>query len=190
MSSRRIPYEDLAVVNDPFMPEIKTEVGKIIESGWFVLGQGVTTFESEFNAFIGANHCIAVNSGLDALTLCVSLVVSDDQRDEVLVPANTYIASILSIIHGGGVPVLVEPNLETYNVEAGAYEKYIGPRTKAIMPVHLYGQVCEMEAILALAKKYNLRIIEDCAQVHGAVRGGYVPGTADLGAYSFYPTKI
>ncbi len=185
----QIPYENLEKVNQPFFKELQKKSQEVIESGWYILGKNVTTFEKEFSQFVGSKHCVGVANGLDALML--SLYALDFPKgSEVLVPSNTYIATILSIVQNGLKPVLVEPNIETYNIDPAKIEEQITAKTKAIMIVHLYGKACEMDAILNIAKKHNLSVIEDCAQAHGAKFKGKQIGTfGDFAAFSFYPTK-
>lgn len=184
-----IEYENLNNLNKSLFEEYKTAFNEVLESGWYVLGNKVKNFEKEFAAYCNTSYCVGVANGLDALNL--SLRAFEFERgDEVLVPSNTYIATILSIVYNGLQPVLVEPNIETYNIDPKLIEQAITPKTKAIMVVHLYGKVCEMDSILALAKKYNLKVIEDCAQSHGAKYKGKLSGSfGDYAAHSFYPTK-
>ncbi len=184
-----IDYENLGNVNKPFFDEYISSFKKTLESGWYILGDNVKKFEEAFAKYIGSKNCIGVASGLDALIL--SLKAFDfESNSEVIVPSNTYIATILSIIHCGLKPVLVEPDLRTYNIDPEKIEGKISPKTKAIMIVHLYGKACEMDPILEITKRYNLKLIEDCAQSHGAKYKGKITGTfGDFGAFSFYPTK-
>ena len=184
-----IEYENLKRLNEPFFEEYKKIFSSILDSGWFVLGKNVSEFEKKFAEYCDVKHCIGVASGLDALML--SLHAFDFERgSEVIVPANTYIATILAILQNGFKPVLVEPDPETYNIDPTRIEEKIGPKTKAIMVVHLYGRLCEMESIHAIAKRHNLKVIEDCAQSHGASYKGKKAGTfGEFGAFSFYPTK-
>jgi len=184
-----IEYENLGKVNAPFIKEYKEKFSSILEKGWFILGEEVTQFEREFAEYCGAKYCVGVANGLDALTL--SLVAFDfPAKSEILVPSNTYIATILSIIAAGHIPVLVEPDIKTYNIGENLIEKKITSKTKAIMPVHLYGRMCNMKAIMEIAGKYDLRIIEDAAQAHGASLNDKKAGAwGDLTAFSFYPTK-
>lgn len=185
-----IPYENLAEVNRPFFHALSKISKGVIEKGWYVLGENVTNFEKEFAAFCGSKHCIGLASGLDALTL--SLIALDlKPGSEVIVPSNSYVASVLSILHAGLTPVLVEPDLKTYNLDPQRVEDAITAKTVAILPVHLYGKISPMNEIKFLAQKYNLKIVEDCAQAHAAkIKNSGIAGTyGDLGAYSFYPTK-
>ena len=162
---------------------------KTLLSGWYVLGNNVLTFEHEYASFIGSNHCIGVASGLDALILALRCF-EFPAGSEIIVPSNTYIATILSILQNGLKAVLVEPDINTYNIDPGKIIEKITSKTKAIMPVHLYGKCCHMDAILEIGKRYNLRIIEDCAQSHGSKYKNKLSGSfGDLAAHSFYPTK-
>jgi dTDP-4-amino-4,6-dideoxygalactose transaminase len=184
-----IEYENLRKVNEPFFSEFSRVFRQTLESGWYILGQSVERFEHEFAAYCGASHCVGVASGLDALIL--SLKAFDfPAGSEVLVPSNTYIATILAILHSGLQPVLVEPDLRTYNIDPDRIEAQITPATVAIMVVHLYGKICEMERITAIGWRRGLKIFEDCAQAHGARLKDRKAGTfGDCAAFSFYPTK-
>lgn len=184
-----IEYESLKILNQSFIADYKESFNNTLESGWYILGKNVERFEREFAAYCNTPYFVGLASGLDALSL--SLKCFDfEAGNEVIVPSNTYIATILSIIQNGLDPVLVEPNLLTYNIDPNLIEERITPRTKAIMVVHLYGKVCEMDKIMQLAGKYDLKVIEDCAQAHGAMFKGQMAGSfGDFGAYSFYPTK-
>jgi dTDP-4-amino-4,6-dideoxygalactose transaminase len=184
-----IEYENLGKVNRKFFAEYKSAFAKTLTSGWYILGEQVRAFEEEFARYVGVKHCVGVASGLDALML--SLVAFKFERgDEVIVPSNTYIATILSIIHSGLTPVLVEPDIRTYNIDPTKIEAHITNRTRALMIVHLYGKSCDMEGIMRIKNKYNLKLIEDCAQSHGAAFNNKLTGTfGEFGAFSFYPTK-
>lgn len=184
-----IEYENLAGVNAPFRQEIEKTFSAVLRKGWFVLGSEVALFEQEFAAWCGARHCVGVASGLDALILSLK-ALHLPEGSEVLVPSNTYIASILSILQAGLRPVLVEPELATYNMDPVAAAKAVTARTSAIMPVHLYGKASRMDALMGVAREHDLRVVEDCAQSHGARQHGHLTGTfGDAGAFSFYPTK-
>ena len=184
-----IEYENLGKANAGFFEDYKSAFSKVIESGWYILGNSVKAFENEFAAYCGAAHCCGLANGLDALILSLR-AFNFNKGDEVIVPSNTYIATILSIVHNQLTPVLVEPDIQTYNIDVHKIEEKITAKTKAILVVHLYGKVCKMDAVLSLAKKYNLRVIEDCAQAHGASFKGTKAGNfGDFGAFSFYPTK-
>ncbi len=184
-----IEYENLRSVNKPFFEEYIKSFKDTLESGWYILGENVKKFENEFANYLNSPNCIGVASGLDALIL--SLKAFDFEKEsEVIVPSNTYIATILSILHCGLKPVLVEPDIRTYNIDPTRIEEKISQRTKAIMAVHLYGKPCEMDPILNICNKYNLKLIEDCAQSHGAKYKNKMTGTfGAFGAFSFYPTK-
>ena len=183
-----IEYENLGRTNKSLEKEYKECFSSFLESGWYVLGKEVRTFEESFAGYCGVKHCIGVASGLDALMLALR-IYDFPQGSEVLVPSNTYIATILSILQCGLKPVLVEPDIRTYNIDPLKIEEHISEKTKAIMVVHLYGKACEMTSIMQLAGKYNLQLIEDCAQAHGAKYKGQKVGTFGTGAFSFYPTK-
>lgn len=184
-----IPYEDLAAANKIFFDEYKKSFSATLEKGWFILGENVSSFEKEYAAFHRMKHCIGVASGLDALILSLRSLHLP-KESEVIVPSNTYIATILSILHCGLKPILVEPKINTYNIDPNLIEEKINPNTKAIMIVHLYGKSCDMDPILELKNKYNLYLIEDSAQSHGAKYKGKLTGTfGELSAHSFYPTK-
>ncbi len=184
-----IEYENLNNLNKPLFEEYKTAFNEVLESGWYVLGNKVKEFEKEFSNYCNTQHCVGVANGLDALNLSLR-AFGFEKGSEVLVPSNTYIATILSIVDNGLQPILVEPNIDTYNIDPILLEQSITSKTKAIMVVHLYGKVCDMEPILAIAKKYNLKVIEDCAQSHGAKYKGQLSGSfGDYAAHSFYPTK-
>ena len=189
-----IPFLDLKKINAPYEAAFQQKMKAILESGWYILGDEVKAFESSFADYCGTKHCIGVGNGLDALTLifkaCIQLGKMQ-KGDEVIVPANTYIASILAILHADLVPVLVEPILETYNIDPALITEKITPKTKAILAVHLFGQLADMEAINSISKQYNLLAIEDAAQAHGAGnREGLKAGNLGYAAgFSFYPGK-
>jgi dTDP-4-amino-4,6-dideoxygalactose transaminase len=184
-----IEYENLKKLNKPFIKEYSEKFKSVIDSGWFILGNEVETFETDFSKFIGSKYCVGLANGLDALTLSLK-AFNFKKGSEVLVPSNTYIATILAIINNGLIPVLVEPDLSTYNIDPNCIEDKITKKTCAIIVVHLYGKSCEMESIIELSKIYNLKLIEDCAQSHGSKYKGTTTGTfGDFGAFSFYPTK-
>ena len=182
---------DLAVLGRHFtiyQNEYEEAALRALRSGWYILGPELSAFEEEFARFVGRKYCIGLNSGLDALTLSVR-ALDIGAGDEVIVPANTYIATVLAITENGAAPVFVEPD-EYYNLDAEKIEAAITPRTKAIMVVHLYGQAANMEHIAAIAKQHDLPIIEDCAQSHGATFSGKMTGAWGIaGCFSFYPTK-
>jgi len=184
-----ILYEDLKKVNQKLIPEYISLLSEELKKGWYILGEQVSNFEKNFAEFHSVDSCVGVANGLDALI--IGLKAFDFPLGaEVLVPSNTYIATILSIINCGLKPILIEPFITDYLIDVTKIEENITTKTVAIMPVHLYGKVCDMTTILELAKKYNLKVIEDCAQAHGATHKGQLAGTfGDIGAFSFYPTK-
>ncbi len=171
-----------------YQKEFEEKVNEVLRSGWYVLGKEVLAFEKEFAAYTGAKHCVGLASGLDALWIAFR-ILGIGEGDEVIVQANTYIASVMGITINGAVPVFVEPD-EYNNLDASKIEEKITGKTKAILVVHLYGQASNMEPIVTLSKKYNLRLVEDCAQSHGACFDGQMTGTfGDIGCFSFYPSK-
>lgn len=184
-----IEYENLGKLNEPFIDNYRESFENLLKSGWYILGKEVEKFENNFAAYCQTRYCVGVANGLDALTLALK-VFQFKIGSEVIVPSNTYIATVLSVLNSNLQPVLAEPNPETYNIDPREIEKVISKNTVAIIPVHLYGKMCQMDEINALAKKYNLKVIEDCAQAHGAKFKGRKAGSfGDFGAFSFYPTK-
>jgi len=189
-----IKFLDLQKINNRFEAEFKLAFNNLLTTGWFLLGESLNRFEKEFADYCGTKHCIGVANGLDALILILEgykelgLLKAGD---EIVVPAHTYIASIIAISKAQLTPVLVEPSMDTYLIDVNKLEEKISSKTKAIMPVHLYGQLCDMEFINDLGKKYNLLIIEDSAQSHGAVyKDGRKSGNlGDASGFSFYPGK-
>lgn len=190
-----IHFLNLKKINEPFEIALQEKMKQFLANGWYILGNEVKTFETNFASYCGAKHCIGVGNGLDALVLIFKAYIQLgklQKGDEVIVPANTYIASILAVLQSDLVPVLVEPKLETYNINPDLIEEKITSKTKAILPVHLYGQLCEMEEINAIAKKHNLLVVEDAAQAHGTEKVRIQNSEfKNLGAtaYSFYPSK-
>lgn len=184
-----IKFLDLHKINERFRNEIDERITQVLDSGWYILGEQVRVFEKNFANFCGVKHCIGCANGLDALNLIIKGFGFTD-GDEIIVPANTYIASILAISQNGCTPVLVEPNINTYNINPDLIEQKITDKTKAIMVVHLYGQAVEMDKIWDIANRYNLKIIEDSAQSHGAIYKGKRAGNlGDASGFSFYPGK-
>lgn len=193
-----IPFLDLKFINAQYQEELKEACARVIDSGWYILGNEVAEFEKEFAAYCETKHCLGVANGLDALVLILRAYIElgvMQKGDEVIVPSNTYIASILAISENGLTPVLIEPDVNTFNLEPKLIEQAITEKTKAILTVHLYGQVTAMDEINAIAKKHNLKVIEDCAQAHGALYQGQdgkakkVGCLADAAGFSFYPGK-
>jgi dTDP-4-amino-4,6-dideoxygalactose transaminase len=171
-----------------YQQEFEDKAIEVLRSGWYVLGNEVKSFEEEFAEYVGAKYCVGLASGLDALWMAFR-ILGIGEGDEVIVQANTYIASVMGITMNGATPVFVEPD-EYYNIDASKIEEKITDKTKAILVVHLYGQSCKMDEVVALTKKYNLRLVEDCAQSHGANFDGQMTGTfGDIGCFSFYPSK-
>lgn len=184
-----IEYENLAKSNADYMADLEAASSQVIRGGWYVLGQEVATFEQEFANYVGAKHCIGVANGLDALILSIE-ALNFPKGSEILVASNTYIATILAIVRAGHKPVLVEPELETFNIDPARLQNAMTTNTKAICVTHLFGKACRMDAIGAFAESNGLKIIEDCAQSHGAKFKGQMTGTfGAAGCFSFYPTK-
>ena len=183
-----IEYENLQKVNENLFNRYKDSFDEFIKSGWYVLGTQVDSFEKEFAKFCTTSYSVGVASGLDALILAIN-AFDFPKGSEIIVPSNTYIATILAIVRNGFKPVLVEPNIQTYNIDPAEIEKKITKNTKAILVVHLYGKACEMDKIITISEQYNLKIIEDCAQAHGAKFKGQRVGSFGIGCFSFYPTK-
>lgn len=184
-----IEYENLKKANEVFFSELAQSAKDVIESGWYILGQNVHKFEEEFARFNGSKYCVGVANGLDALILSI-VALELPPKSEIIVPSNTYIATILAILHAGHIPVFVEPDMATYNINPNRIEAKITKNTKAIQIVHLYGRPCEMDQILFIARKYNLFVLEDCAQAHGAEYKDIKIGNFGiLNSFSFYPTK-
>ncbi|MGH6645889.1 DegT/DnrJ/EryC1/StrS family aminotransferase [Aquabacterium sp.] len=184
-----ITFLDLKAINLRHAQEFKEAVERVLESGWYILGQEVKAFESRFAAYCDTRHAIGVSNGLDALSLILE-GYGIGPGDEVIVPSNTYIASWLAISHVGATPVPVEPIENSYNLDPTLIEAALTPRTRAIMPVHLYGQTADMTPILDLAEKHGLKVIEDAAQAHGARHKGKRAGSlGHAAAFSFYPGK-
>jgi dTDP-4-amino-4,6-dideoxygalactose transaminase len=188
-SEQHIPYDDLGRVNEPFRDQLLQKFNLVLEKGRFVLGKEVALFENAFGHFCDECYCAGVANGYDALVLSL-LAFSFPQGKEVLVPSNTYIATINAVINAGLKPVLVEPDIRTYNIALERIEESVTEHTVAIIPVHLYGRCCDMDKICEFAAQHRLKIIEDCAQSAGAVFLGRKAGTfGDCSAFSFYPTK-
>jgi dTDP-4-amino-4,6-dideoxygalactose transaminase len=184
-----IEYENLRQANLPFMTELQDAFAQVLDSGWYVLGQQVQQFETAFAQYTGGAHCVGVANGLDALTLSLRALELPPGSD-VLVASNTYIATILAIVQAGHRPILVEPDLATYNIDPARLQAAITPATKAICITHLYGKSCDMDGVMAFASANGLEVIEDCAQSHGAQFNGKTTGTFGIaGCFSFYPTK-
>ncbi|MCX7106497.1 MAG: DegT/DnrJ/EryC1/StrS family aminotransferase [Methylococcales bacterium] len=185
----KIPFLDLKAGYLELQPEIDAAIKRVLNSGWYILGSEVEAFEAEFANYCEANYCVGVANGLDALHLSL-LALGVKPGDEVIVPSNTYIATWLAVSQCGAIPVPVEPDPLTYNVDPTRIEAAITDRTKVILPVHLYGQPADMDPILAIAKKHDLRVLEDSAQAHGArYKDKRIGAHGDIVAWSFYPGK-
>jgi len=188
-----IPFLDLKAINQQYNEELKDACARVIDSGWYIMGSELKAFEQEFASYCGTKYSIGVANGLDALTLTLRAwkeLGKLQDGDEVIVPSNTYIASILSISENNLIPVLVEPDSATFNLTAKGIKASITEKTKVILPVHLYGLISPMKEIMALAKEHDLLVLEDCAQSHGAMIDGKKAGSwGDAGAFSFYPGK-
>lgn len=184
-----IPFFDHRPLHDDLQDQILSAVKKVLESNALILGSEVKQFENAVKKYLNAKYTVAVNSGLDAMILSLK-AIGIKKGDEVLVPSNTYIATWIAVSHVGAIPVPVEPDPLTYNIDSRQIESVITPKTKAIIPVHLYGLPCEMEKILKIANKNDIKVIEDNAQAFGALIGGKKTGSiGDINALSFYPTK-
>jgi dTDP-4-amino-4,6-dideoxygalactose transaminase len=188
-----IPFLDLKAVNAVYRDELIEAATRVIDSGWYIQGEECRLFEQEFAAYCGTKHCIGVANGLDALTLTLRAwkeLGRLREGDEVIVPANTYIATILAITENRLTPVLVEPDIDTYTISPKLMRQAITTKTKAVMPVHLYGRLAEMPEIMAIAEEHNILVLEDAAQAHGASLNGRKAGNwGHAAGFSFYPGK-
>ena len=184
-----IKFLDLKAINEQYRMEMEAAIKRVLDSGWYLLGKEIVNFEKEFSEYCGVKHTIGCANGLDALKLIIQ-AYGFGSGDEIIAPANTYIASLISISANGATPVLVEPDINTYLIDPEKIEAAITSRTKAIMVVHLYGRAMDMTRIWEIANKYNLKIIEDSAQSHGAMFDGKRVGNlGDASGFSFYPGK-
>lgn len=188
-----VPFLNLKAINNAYAAELKEACSRVIDSGWYILGEELSAFESEFASFCGTKYAVGVANGLDALTLVLRAwreLGKLKPNDEVIVPANTYIASILAITENGLKPVLVDPDISTFNLNIDGIKSAITSKTRVILPVHLYGQISPMKEIMEIARVHNLLVLEDCAQAHGSkienVRAG---NWGDAAGFSFYPGK-
>jgi dTDP-4-amino-4,6-dideoxygalactose transaminase len=189
-----IPFLDLKKINEPYEAAFQEKLKSVLDTGWYILGKEVEKFETNFANYCETKHCIGVGNGLDALILIFKGYIQLgklQKGDEVIVPANTYIASILAIMQADLVPVLVEPRLETYNINPDLIQEKITSKTKAILVVHLYGQLAEMDEINSIASQNNLLVVEDAAQAHGTIKNqkSAISNQPSSVAYSFYPSK-
>ena len=184
-----VPFVSFKPLEKELNTELRAAFDRVLERSWYIEGKEDADFEAAFAAFCHTDYCIGVGNGLDALML-VLRALEIGEGDEVIVPSNTYIATALAVTYVGAKPVLVEPDIRTYNIDPAKIEEKITRNTKAIMPVHLYGQPCDMDPIMAIAKKHGLYVIEDCAQAHGATYNGQIIGSfGDAAGFSFYPGK-
>jgi dTDP-4-amino-4,6-dideoxygalactose transaminase len=184
-----VPFLDLGAAYREIQAELESAVFTSLRSGWYIGGRDVEAFEEEFAAFTETRHCVGVANGLDALHLAL-VAMGIGVGDEVIVPTNTFIATWLAVSQSGAILIPVEPVESTYNLDPDRIEAAITPRTRAILPVHLYGQPADLDPILALARKHGLRVLEDAAQAHGArYKGKRIGGHGDVVAWSFYPSK-
>lgn len=185
----KIPFASFLPIEQEISNELQTAFNRVLTRSWYIGGPEDTAFEEAFAEYCGAKFCIGVGNGLDALMLALK-AKGIGRDDEVIVPSNTFIATALAVTYTGATPVFVEPDIRTYNISAKWIERKITSKTKAIIPVHLYGQACEMDTVLKIARKYNLFVVEDCAQAHGATYKGKKVGTfGDAAGFSFYPGK-
>ena len=187
--SERVPFLDVAAGIAELRHDIDQAIREVLDDGQFIGGSAVETFEPAFASYVGASHCVGVGNGLDALVLALR-ACDVKSGDEVLVPANTFIATWLAVSAVGATPVPIEPNVRTLNLDVTRIEEAITERTKAVIPVHLYGQPADMDPVLEIARSYNLAVIEDAAQAHGArYKGKRVGQLGDVACFSFYPAK-
>ncbi|MCR4921677.1 MAG: GNAT family N-acetyltransferase [Bacteroidaceae bacterium] len=190
---QEVKFLDLKKVSNSYEPQLSDAVLRVIHRGWFLLGEETQRFEQMFAEYVGARHCVAVGNGLEALTLILRAwrnLLGWQAGDEVIVPANTYIASILAVSNAGLKPVLCEPSLDTYLIDPQNIEALVSERTRAIMPVHLYGRCCDMKAVNEIAQRHGLRVLDDVAQAQGVAQGGVRAGhLCDASGFSFYPGK-
>jgi dTDP-4-amino-4,6-dideoxygalactose transaminase len=184
-----IPFLDVGAAYRELKTEIDTAIARVSESGWYILGSEVEEFERAYADYCNASHCVGVANGLDALTLTLR-AIGVGPGDEVIVPSNTYIATWLAVSDCGAIPVPVEPDEKTYNLDPARISGSITPRTKVILAVHLYGQPADLDPILVIARQHGLKVVEDAAQAHGArYKGQRIGGHGDAVAWSFYPGK-
>lgn len=185
----KVPFVSFLPMEKELNTELRGAFDRVFSRSWYIEGKEDEAFEKAFAEYCGTKYCIGVGNGLDALILVLK-AFDIGEGDEVIVPSNTYIATALAVTYVGAKPVFVEPRIETFNIDPSLIEAAINEHTKAIMPVHLYGQACDMNPIMAIAKKYGLKVIEDCAQAHGATYKGQKIGTfGDAAGFSFYPGK-
>lgn len=184
-----VPFVSFRPMEKELNSELRAAFERVFDASWYIEGKEDEAFEKAFAEYCNTDYCIGVGNGLDALMLALK-ALGVGAGDEVIVPSNTYIATALAVTYVGATPVFVEPDIRTYNIDPAKIEEKITDKTKAVMPVHLYGQPCDMDPIMAIAKKYNLYVVEDCAQAHGALYNGKIIGSfGDAAGFSFYPGK-
>lgn len=185
----KVPFVSFIPLEHELDKYLREAFERVYARSWYIEGKEDTAFEKAFAEYCHTNYCVGVGNGLDALMLALK-ALGVGEGDEVIVPSNTYIATALAVTYVGATPVFVEPDIRTFNINPALIETAITDKTKAIMPVHLYGQACDMDTIMEIAKKYNLNVVEDCAQAHGATYKGKVIGSfGDVAGFSFYPGK-
>lgn len=185
----KVPFSSFIPMEQELNEQLHEAFERVLKKSWYIGGNEDKAFEDAFARYCGVNYCVGTGNGLDALILALK-ALGITNGDEVIVPANTFIATALAVTYVGATPVFVEPDISTFNIDTKLIEEKITKRTKAIMPVHLYGQPCDMDSIMAIARKHNLHVIEDCAQAHGACYKGKKVGTfGELAGFSFYPGK-
>ncbi len=185
----KIPFVSFLPLENEIQNELRNAFDRVFKASWYIEGKEDEKFEKEFANYCGVDYCVGTGNGLDALMLALK-ALDIKNGDEVIVPSNTYIATALAVTYVGAKPVFVEPNIKTFNIDPERIEEKITHNTKAIIPVHLYGQPCQMDRIVEIAKKHNLYIVEDCAQAHGARFKGQIVGSfGDVSGFSFYPGK-
>lgn len=185
----KIPFVSFLPMERELDDDLRNAFDRVLTRSWYIEGTEDVAFETSFAEYCGTKYCVGVGNGLDALMLSLK-ALGIGEGDEVIIPSNTYIATALAVTYVGAKPVFVEPTIETFNIDPEKIEAAITDKTKAIMPVHLYGQACNMDPIMVIAKKYDLKVIEDCAQAHGATYKGQKVGTfGDAAGFSFYPGK-
>lgn len=184
-----VPFVSFKPMENELGEELQSAFQRVLQRSWYIKGEEDSLFERSFAEYCGVKYCVGTGNGLDALMLALK-GLGIGLGDEVLVPSNTYIATALAVTYVGAVPVFVEPNIDTYNIDVNKIEAAINDKTKAIMPVHLYGQPCDMDSLLTIARKHSLYVVEDCAQAHGATyKGRKVGSFGDIAGFSFYPGK-
>lgn len=184
-----VPFVSFLPIEKELDKEIHEAFNRVFSASWYIDGNEKKRFEVMFSEYCGTKYCVGVGNGLDALMLSMK-ALEIGGGDEVIIPSNTFIATALAVTYVGATPIMVEPNIQTFNMDPNLIEARISKKTKAIIPVHLYGQACEMDSIMKIAKKYNLLVIEDCAQAHGATyKGKKIGSFGDIAGFSFYPGK-